>query len=126
MTLWKKSGTLLIATGILHNVVGFIMGWDVLVAIAKAGFINSVGEQMDRNAIFWFLFSGFMIMLLGKFMQTWIDTYKKPVPAYLSYYLLLLSSIGCIFMPISGFWLVLPQAFIIIQANRKAAVLVAS
>ena len=121
MKLWKKSGALLIATGILHNLIGFMMGWEVLKALANEGFVNSINTEMDRNAIFWFLFSGFMLMLLGKLMQTYSQEQNKPVPAYLGYYLLALTVIGCLMMPLSGFWLVLPQALIIIMAHRKPA-----
>lgn len=121
MTLWKKSGTLLLATGIIHNAVGLMMGWKILASIADAGFINTIkGEnELDRSAIFWFLFSGFLMMLLGKFMQDYIEEHNRPAPAYIGYYLLILTIIGCLIMPISGFWIVLPQVFIIIYANQK-------
>ncbi|WP_345232627.1 DUF6463 family protein [Hymenobacter saemangeumensis] len=123
MKLWKKSGTLLIATGIIHNAVGLLAGWPVLASMAAAGFVNTIGPgtaEMDRNAIFWFLFSGFLMLLLGKMMQDAIKLRQQPVPAYLGYCLLLLSVAGCLIMPASGFWLVLPQAVLIIYANRKA------
>lgn len=119
MKIWKKSGALLIATGIIHNLIGLIIGWEVLKDMVAAGFINSINTEMDRNAIFWFLFSGFMMMMLGKLMQSYSREQNKPVPAYVGYYLLILTIIGCLMMPISGFWLVLPQALIILQANRS-------
>jgi len=123
MKLWKKSGHLLIATGIIHNVVGLLAGWPILKGIAAAGFVNAIGagpEDMDRNAIFWFLFSGFLLMMLGRMMQDSIRQQQQPVPASLGYQLLVSALIGCLLMPASGFWLVLPQAIIIIQANKKA------
>jgi hypothetical protein len=119
MTLWKKSGIFLIATGIIHNAMGFAFGWPVLQTIAHAGFVNSIHDEMDRKAIFWFLFSGFMMMALGKFMQHYINQFDKPVPDFIGYYLLALTVIGCVMMPLSGFWIVLPQGVIIIFAHRK-------
>lgn len=65
MNISKHSGNLLIATGIFHNVIGVVMGWPVLTEMVSSGFINSINDQMDRNAIFWFLFSGFMMIILG-------------------------------------------------------------
>ena len=120
MKLWQKSGTLLVATGIIHNTVGLVMGWEVLFGLASDGFFNTVDTDQD-NSLFWFLFSGFMMMLLGQLMQDYIREQKQPVAAYLGYSLLLLAIVGCIMMPLSGFWLVLPQAFIIIQANRQSS-----
>ncbi len=58
MNLSKHSGNLLIATGLIHTTLGFVMGKEVLLQIVNSGFINSVNEQMDRRAIFWFLFGG--------------------------------------------------------------------
>lgn len=124
MNLSKNSGNLLIATGVIHNVIGFIMGKEVLTQIVDSGFINSVNSEMDRNAVFWFLFSGFMMMILGKLMQDYVSEYQKPLPVSLGYYLLIITVIGCVVMPVSGFWIVLPQAIIIIAGRKKAAVLV--
>ncbi len=119
MNYWKKSGSLLIATGIFHNLIGVMMGWEVLKELVNAGIINSINTEMDRNAIFWFLFSGFMMMMLGQLMHRYSQEQNKPVPASLGYSLLIITLIGCIMMPVSGFWLVLPQALIILIANKK-------
>ncbi|MDR1558206.1 MAG: DUF6463 family protein [Clostridiales bacterium] len=37
----------------------------------------------------------------------------------IGYYLLALSIFGCLFIPVSGFWLFIPQAIIIINSNSK-------
>lgn len=118
MKAWKFSGHLLIGTGILHNTIGLFIGWDVLKAIFESGVVNSINNEMDRNAVFWFLFSGFMMMLFGQLITDYIKENTKPISKSLGVYLLLLTVIGCIMMPVSGFWLVLPQALIIIFASR--------
>jgi hypothetical protein len=51
-------------------------------------------------------------------LQKLISTIK-PAPLFLGYYLLTLSVAGCLIIPVSGFWLFIPQAFVIIFANRK-------
>jgi uncharacterized membrane protein len=114
----KNSGNLLIVTGVLHNIVGFVMGWDVLTAIVRSGFINSINDEMDRNAIFWFLFGGFVMITLGKLMQDCLDAGWR-LPKWLGVSLLVLSLIGCVMMPLSGFWLVIPQALLIISKRRR-------
>lgn len=119
MNLAKNSGNLLIGTGVIHNALGFVLGKSILTEIINGGLINSITTQMDRRAIFWFLFGGFMMMILGKFMQDYLNESSKQLPISLGYYLLALSIIGCIMMPVSGFWLVVPQAIIIIVASGK-------
>src|SRR5687768_15233873 len=118
MNVAKNHGNLLIATGVLHNAIGFVMGWSVLTEIAKSGFVNSINDEMDRNAIFWFLFGGFLMMILGKLMQDYLRADFR-LPRWLGVAMLLLSVLGCIMMPISGFWLVVPQAILILLPNRK-------
>lgn len=118
MNLAKNSGNLLIATGVLHNVIGFIMGWTVLTEIMRSGFINSINNEMDRNAIFWFLFAGFIMIALGKLMQDFISA-NLHLPKWLGVTLLVLSLIGCTMMPISGFWLVVPQALLILSTHKE-------
>jgi hypothetical protein len=118
MNFSKNIGNLLIATGILHNVIGFVMGWSVLTEIIKSGFINSINEQMDRNAIFWFLFGGFMMIILGKLVQDCLDR-DVQLPRWLGVSLLVLSLTGGIMMPASGFWLVVPQALLMMNVRKK-------
>lgn len=118
MNFSKNSGNLLIATGVLHNLIGFVMGWSVLTDIVRSGFINSINEQMDRNAVFWFLFGGFTMIMLGKLMQDYLEA-DWQLPKWLGLSLLALSLIGCIMMPVSGFWLVVPQAILILNTHKK-------
>lgn len=121
MNISKHSGNLLIATGIFHNLIGVVIGWPVLTDIVRSGFINSINEQMDRNATFWYLFSGFMMIILGKLMQHYLEADWK-LPKWLGLSLLILSLIGCALMPVSGFWLVVPQAILVISASWKRRV----
>ena len=118
MNLSKNTGNLLIATGIIHNLIGFIMGWSVLTEIASSGFVNSINDEMDRNAIFWFLFGGFMMIIMGKLMQSYLES-GCHLPKWLGMSFLVLALVGCIMMPVSGFWLVIPQALLIINPLRK-------
>ena len=119
MKLYQKSGYYLIATGIIHNALGLIMGREVLLNILKDGFFNSINMETDRNAIFWFLFTGFFFMITGKLMQDYLSTIQKPLPKTLGYYLLALAVVGCAVMPVSGIWLAIPQALIIIRSGTK-------
>ncbi|NEW07392.1 hypothetical protein GK047_15415 [Paenibacillus sp. SYP-B3998] len=119
MRIWKYSGIYMIATGIIHNVVGFIAGWDVLGLMAQDGLFNSVTNQPDRNYIFWFLSIGFFWMILGHAFHKYLLAYNQALPAIFGWYILLFAIIGCVLMPASGIWLFIPQAIIIILAKRN-------
>jgi hypothetical protein len=117
--IWQYSGIFLIATGILHSCTTIAIFSKVLWAMLKEGLLNSVGEDFTRGCAFWGFMFGIMLILLGYVMHYHIKKEQKPAPIFWGYWLLVLSVIGCIIMPISGFWLVIPQALIIFIANKK-------
>ena len=100
MKLWKYSGTFLTATGIIHTIYALFIGKDAFSEMLRNGLVNSIGENYSQGFAFWFLTCGIILILLG-------------------YSILLLTIIGCIIEPVSGFWLFLPQAIIIIYSNKK-------
>ena len=119
--LWKYSGIFLLATGILHSVVGIVLNKDYFRAILKDGLFNAVENNVHRELAFWFLVCGVIIILLGHVLHHYIKKEQKPAPFFVGYYLLGLSVIGCIAVPVSGFWLFIPQALIILWVKRKGA-----
>lgn len=119
MKIWKYSGTLLTATGILHTIVAIILGWESYVKMFRDGLINSTVDDFKLAFAFWFFICGILLLFLGQTLQYYIKREQKPAPQSLGYSLLAISIIGCIIEPISGFWLFIPQALIIIMANRN-------
>ena len=116
--IWKYSGIFLVATGILHSVVCIVMGKDNLWGIIKDGLFNSIQENdFLRGMSFWSLLFGVSIIILGHLLHFYIKKEQQPAPNFLGYWLLILGIIGCIIMPVSGFWLIIPQALIIIFAK---------
>lgn len=111
------SGYLLIATGMIHNTIGILFGHKHLAEIAQAGFFNAVSSDIYREAIFWFLFSGFLMLLIGQLFLSM----RTPIPAAVGWNLLILSIVGAVLMPVSGFWLIIPQAIYIIFSSKRAA-----
>jgi hypothetical protein len=111
----KLSAYLLIATGVLHNTIGLIFGASVLADIFRSGLFSTVHPPYyEREAIFWFLFAGFAMMLWGALLLN--TTY---IPKVFSVSLLALCVLGAIMMPVSGFWLVIPQAvYMMLQPAR--------
>jgi len=119
VSLWKYSGIILLATGILHTIVAVLFERESLWAILREGLFDTVGDDLTRGRAFWFLFCGITFIFLGQVLHHYIKKEQKPAPLFLGYYMLVLSVVGCIIIPASGFLLILPQALIIILAKRK-------
>ncbi len=107
-------GPLLMATAVLHTVVGFIFFAVPLADVMRAGVLNAVDPHYDRAAAIWFLLFGALLWLLGMLAQ-WSVQQTGTVPASLGWGLAILGLVGVVLMPVSGFWLVLPQAYIILR-----------
>jgi hypothetical protein len=117
--LWKYSGIFLLATGILHTLTAVVLGKDALWLIIKDGLFDAVGTDIERSDAFWFLICGIFLIFFGQILHYYIKREQKPAPLSLGYCLLALSVIGGVIVPVSGFWLFIPQAIIIILAKRK-------
>ncbi|WP_125721351.1 DUF6463 family protein [Pseudoalteromonas rubra] len=103
-------GNGLIATGLLHNLVGLLIGWDVLVEMHQEGWFATTvvnGSMLfDREAIVWFLSSGVLFLLLGTVLRQ-LSTYQIPVPRSFVPPLILFGLILVIIMPLSGAYLLI-------------------
>ncbi len=67
--LTRSSGLLLIATGVLHVLLGVLLGAEPLADIAQDGLFNAVDPYVDRSLVFWFLMSGVLIIMLGQLVR---------------------------------------------------------
>lgn len=122
MKLWKYSGTFLVITGVIHTLYALFLGKDAFAEIINDGLINATGEIHSRAFALWFLVCGIILILWGQTLQFYIKKEQKPAPMFLGYCILVFAVVGCIVEPISGFWLFLPQALVIITANRKGKI----
>ena len=119
----RLCGPLLMATGGLHLLVGLFFYAGPLAAIARDGFYNAVTPNLvvpafDRDAAFWFMLFGVMLLILGALMR-WVQGRLGTLPAFLGWSLLALGAVGVVLMPLSGFWLVLPQAVLVLAVARR-------
>lgn len=120
MKLWKFSGIFLVVTGVIHTIYALLMGKEAFAEMFRNGLINSTGDNYSRAFALWFLVCGIILILWGQTLQYYIKKEQKPAPLFLGYSILVFAVAGCIVEPISGFWLFLPQALIIIAANKKS------
>ena len=113
------SGLLLIITGIIHTIFALVSFGNIYLNIIHDRLANVTSHDNARSFAFWFLVCGIFVILSGTILQHYQKREQKPAPLSLGYSLLVLSVIGCIIEPISGFWLFIPQALIIIWGNKK-------
>lgn len=65
MKLWKYSGTLLTATGVIHTIYALFLGKEAFTEMLNNGLIDSIGENHNLGFAFWFLICG-IILILGE------------------------------------------------------------
>lgn len=111
-------GRLLMATAVLHVAVGVVLERGSLRAIARSGVVNAVEPHRDRMAAVWFLLFGAVTWVLGQ-LADWTQREHGRLPASLGWGLLALDTGGAVLMPVSGFWLVLPQGLLALRASRR-------
>lgn len=119
MKAWRYSGTFLVLTGILHTAISFYMGAGSFAAMFRDGLVDSAGSDLQRSLSLWFLVCGILLIMFGQALQYYIKRTGIPAPASLGYSMLVFSVVGGVIVPLSGFWLFLPQALVIIVANRR-------
>jgi len=120
MKIWKYSGILLILTGGLHTLVALLLGKDVFLQIIRDGVVNAIApDDFAAQFAFWFLICGLFILPFGFVLHHYIKKTQQPPPRSLGYALLIIAVFGCVIAPVSGFWLILLQALIIIFAKQE-------
>ena len=114
----RLTGYLLIGIGIVHTVYGVLKGWERLVEIAQAGFFNAIEPHLPRRVLFWFLFAGFFMILLGH-LCLWVERrLGQRVPAFVGWELVALSALGAILVPAPGFFFLLGIGIYIVAVAR--------
>ena len=53
MKLWKYSGTLLTATGVIHTIYALFLGKEAFTEMLNNGLIDSIGENHNLGFAFW-------------------------------------------------------------------------
>ena len=72
MKLWKYSGTLLTATGVIHTIYALFLGKEAFTEMLNNGLIDSIGENHNLVFAFWFLICVIILILWGETLQYYI------------------------------------------------------
>lgn len=114
-------GPLLMIWGVLHLLAGPIFYLRPLGAIAQDGFLDAVNlhpAQFDREAAFWWMECGVMLIILGGLVH-WAQARTGTLPAFFGWALLAFGAGSVVLMPASGFWLALPPAVLVLAVTRR-------
>ena len=111
-------GKSLMVIGIIHSIFGFIVFHNIIADLIREMLFNSIDRQLDRNTAFWFLFTGFAIIIIGGLVD-WAERKHSELPSFLKWSLLVITILGCFIMPKSGFWLLfIPTIGLLLRRSK--------
>ena len=81
------------------------------------GIFNTINGQPKREAFLWFLFAGFLLMILGGLVN-FMEKQQQSLPKFSGWTLLVSTVFALILSPLSGGWLILIPAIALILKNK--------
>ena len=117
MKAWISKWLIFVSAG--HTVVGVMLFGDIYVEMISKGLVGSVTSEITAAAS-WFLLFGFLLFITSLLISVIEKHDTLEIPNSIGISLFVLTTIGVILMPASGFWLVYPAVIAIFFKNRKA------
>ena len=122
----RLAARLLKVTAVGHALIGLVLFRVPLAAIVGDGVLNSVTGQLDREAAFWFLLFSPICFALGQIVERAVHQGDARLLAIVGWHLLGIGVVGAIIMPVSGFWIVIAIAPLVLTAARHTGPATAS
>ena len=97
------------AVGVIHLSFGIFFMHTTLAVLWSEGLVNTVNGQPRREAVFWFLCTGIMMLIVGVLVDQ-AERRRLVIPRSVTWSFVVLTVIGVVVMPISGIWLLIPPA----------------
>ncbi len=112
-------GKALIGIGVAHSIGGFAWFWPILGVLVDEGLFNTivVNGNPEREAAFWFLFAGFALMFIGSLVDR-LERLDEGIPLFVGWGFAVLTVLGAMIMPASGFWLLIIPTIGMIRRRR--------
>ncbi|MCL2803928.1 MAG: DUF6463 family protein [Micrococcales bacterium] len=117
---WRWTGRALVGIGVFHQILGLVAGWSIMGQAARDGLLSATGQDPEFASLFWFLFAGVVMIMLGLLVSFVNSTLRRPAPVWLGWWFVGMSLVGLPFVPVSGFWLTLALGIWMILAARPA------
>ncbi len=106
--IWIGRWLVVVAMG--HTLFGIAMFGKVFARMLERGFVSSVGADPGANIALWFLMFGAMLALLGIAITALERSADFGAARSLGIGTLMLTVVGVVLVPMSGFWLCFPPA----------------
>lgn len=111
-------GKWLFAVGVIHSLLGLVFARSTLATLMNEGLFNTVNGQPDREAAFWFLCTGFLVLVAGVLVDL-LERRGLAIPVFVTLGFLMLTVLGAVVMPLSGIWLFAPPVAGMILRSRR-------
>ena len=111
-------GNWIIAVAALHTLFAVIMFSTEYASLYDNGIVNSLSTDRSAAAVWFFLF-GQALFIAGLLIKNFDNHDKQLIPLSIPVNLLLLTLVGVVIMPDSGFWLMFPPVFSLLTKHRK-------
>ena len=108
-------GRWLIGVAILHTLFAIVVFNKILFNIMQHGVFNTVGSDPMTGAAVWFLLFGAVLALMGMAIHSLEKNGNLTSARAIGIGTLLMTILGIVLMPASGFWLALPAAIGLIR-----------
>ncbi len=113
-------GPFLILVGVVHLVLFAVLHADRWAAIARDGVVGTVDGNDEREAAFWTMGFGVLLLLAGDLLRH-PRSGSADAPASAGRLLIVLGLAGGILMPFSPFWLFVPVGLLLLRPSRTPA-----
>ena len=100
-------GKCLIAVGVVHSLFGVLFMKGTLAILWSEQLWNTVNGQPRREAVFWFLMTGALFLMVGLLVDAF-ENRGIAIPFVVAWLFAFSTVLGVFVMPISGLWLLIP------------------
>ena len=112
-------GYWIIFVALLHTIASFIFFMPAYQEIWQRGVVNAIGKNLMPALGIWFLLFGVVLALLGLCVTSLEKHQAYESARMLAVGLFLMSLLGVILMPDSGFWLLFPATIALYRLPNK-------
>ncbi len=103
----------------LHTIVAVIFFGKVLLQVVQNGVFNTIGNDPIKATGVWFLLFGAVLALFGMAIHSLEKNAHFGSARSIGIGTLLLTILGVVLMPASGFWLAFPPAIGLLRMHRR-------
>lgn len=101
-----------------HTAFGIMLFGGVYRELLARGLYNAVSSEKIGLAV-WFALFGVLLFVVGLLLSA-LESNRSRIPGSVGIALLLLTVLGIVLMPVSGFWLMLPAIAVIMLKKTPA------